>query len=105
MRPRLDASGEEVKEKDEIRDDKPRLYFDLKNADVIPLCMNPSVVTNTSRGPVEDLWDQGFTVYTYPAPSDPNKPPREPIRVSHVLIAAVGLLSLEWLIRKLLRLA
>jgi hypothetical protein len=45
------------------------------------------------------------TVYEYPPPEDPNKPPRKPVKVSYILLSVVGLLSLEWLIRKLLRLA
>jgi amino acid transporter len=46
-----------------------------------------------NRGPVKDLWDLGFSV------GDP------PLTVSYALIAIVGLLSLEWLTRKLLKLA
>ena len=47
-----------------------------------------------SRGKPEDLWDRGFW-------DDENGKPR----IAYVLAALVGLLSLEWLIRKLLRLA
>jgi hypothetical protein len=56
------------------------------------------VQTLRNRGPIQDLWDDGFVVRDRQAPY-------EPIRISHVLLAAVGLLSLEWLTRKLLRLA
>jgi hypothetical protein len=83
---------------DEEGEDKLRLYFDLKNADLIPDCMKRDVGEARSRGPVADLWDQGFAVWQRDGTQGP-------IRLSHVLVAVVGLLSLEWLIRKLLRLA
>jgi hypothetical protein len=86
-------------ERGELKDDKPRLYFDLKNAELIPSCMTSDVQKQTSRGKVEDLWDDGWVIYRF---SDPKRPP---IKLSYVLAAAVGLLSVEWLIRKLLRLA
>ena len=47
-----------------------------------------------SRGPVKDLWDLGFTV---------SEDPR--VRMATVLIIVTLLLSVEWLTRKLLRLA
>ena len=46
------------------------------------------------RGRPEDLWDTGFW----------NAKDGKPI-ISKVLLLVVGLLSMEWLIRKLLRLA
>jgi hypothetical protein len=76
--------------------DKMRLYFDLKNADLIPSCMIQDVQKQTSRGPVSDKWDGGWTMWMHKG---------EPVRMSYVLTAVVALLSLEWLIRKLLRLA
>jgi hypothetical protein len=78
------------------KDDKLRLYFDLKNARLIPSCMRPDVQTLRNRGPIQDLWDDGFVVW--------DREP-QPITMSYVLLAVVGLLSLEWLTRKLLRLA
>jgi hypothetical protein len=78
------------------KDDKLRLYFDLKNAHLIPTCMRPDVQTLRNRGPIQDMWDDGFVVW--------DREP-QPITMSYVLLAAVGLLSLEWLTRKLLRLA
>jgi len=92
-------------DKVEIREDKMRLYFDLKNAALIPTCMVQDIQKQVSRGKHRDLWDDGVTLYEYPAPDDPNKQPRQPIKVSYVLLAVVGLLSMEWLTRKLLRLA
>lgn len=74
--------------------DKPRLFFDLKSATLIPECMVTASKTQKSRGRVRDWWDQGFLIR-----DDPR------MKISYALLAVVGLLSLEWLIRKLLRLA
>ncbi len=78
--------------------EKLRLYFDLKNAHRIPSCMRSDIQTLRSRGPIQDMWDDGFVIWN-------REPPYQPIKISYVLLAAVGLLSLEWLTRKLLRLA
>ena len=59
--------------------------------------------TSTSKGPHRDLWDEGLTLYT-PLPTE-GVPEPKPVKVSYVLLAVVGLLSIEWLTRKLLRLA
>jgi hypothetical protein len=79
-----------VEEKDALR-----LYFDLKSADVIPDCMVTQSQTRKNRGPVKDLWDSGFEI----GDSEP------PMKISTVLLVVVGLLSIEWLTRKLLKLA
>src|SRR5262249_55173515 len=92
-------------DKVDIREDKMRLYFDLKNAPLIPTCMVQDIQKQVSRGKHRDLWDDGVTLYEYPAPEDPSKPAKQPIKVAYVLLAVVGLLSIEWLTRKLLRLA
>ena len=60
--------------------------------------MRADVQTLRSRGPIRDLWDDGFIVWD-------RGQPHQPVRMSYVLLAVVGLLSLEWLTRKLLRLA
>jgi hypothetical protein len=60
--------------------------------------MRRDVQTHRSRGPIKDQWDEGVTLWE-------REPPQPPVTVSYVLLAAVGLLSVEWLIRKLLRLA
>jgi hypothetical protein len=92
------ADGKDGKETPEsLGDDKMRLFFTLENADLIPSCMISDPKTATNRGPVKDQWDEGFTVY--------HNPPNPPVKISWVLLAAVGLLSVEWLTRKLLRLA
>jgi hypothetical protein len=92
QRPKLDTS------RSGAGDDKLRLYFDLKNAHLIPTCMRPDTQTLRSRGPIQDIWDEGFVVWDREAPA-------QPIKMSWVLAGIVGLLSLEWLTRKLLRLA
>jgi hypothetical protein len=72
-----------------------RLYFDLKGADVIPLCMVTERKTQKSRGPIQDIWDDGPIVRS----GDP------PLKMSWALVIIVSLLSTEWLVRKLLKLA
>ncbi len=91
QRPKMESDSQA-----DNKDNKLRLYFDLKNAHLIPTCMRPDVQTLRSRGPIEDLWDDGFVVW--------DREP-QPITLSYVLLAVVGLLSVEWLTRKLLRLA
>jgi hypothetical protein len=98
------APGAEGDDKVEIREDKQRLYFDLKNADLIASCMISDVQKQVSRGKHRDLWDDGF-VLVAGQEADGDKPAKKPIKLSYVLLAVVGLLSTEWLIRKLLRLA
>lgn len=80
-----------------LTDDKegPRLFFDLKSAEVIPDCMKTDIRTRKSLGAVHDLWDDGFVVKE----GDP------PWKISWVLLGIVTLLSIEWLTRKLLKLA
>jgi hypothetical protein len=72
-----------------------RLYFDLKAAEVIPLCMVTEKKTQKSRGPIQDIWDDGPVVRS----GDP------PLKMSWALVIIVALLSTEWLVRKLLKLA
>ena len=71
-----------------------RFFFDLKSAHLIPKCMVTESKVQRSRGPVKDLWDQGFTISEDPA-----------VRMATVLVIVTLLLSAEWLTRKLLRLA
>jgi len=75
----------------------PRLLFALAGADVIPKCMTTQRKEQRNRGAVDDLWDKGPVV----ARTDSDRP----LVVSAVLLLVVGLLSAEWLGRKLLRLA
>jgi hypothetical protein len=94
QRPKLDPSTD----KSDLKEDKLRLFFDLKNAHLIPTCMVTELKTQRTRLPYKDKWDEGWTIW-------PAEPPDQPIKFSYVLAAVVGLLSLEWLTRKLLRLA
>ena len=75
--------------------------FDLKSAELIPECMVTRQNVSRNRGPVEDLWDGGWTMWTENAGSANE----QPVKFSYVLAAVVALLSIEWLTRKLLRLA
>ena len=61
----------------------------------IPPCMDVVSQTTRSRGPARDLWDRGPMA----AVGD------RTVEVSWLLMAAVGLLGAEWLVRKLMRLA
>jgi hypothetical protein len=75
-----------------------KLAFKLSEADklaLIPQCIEDTSQTQRNRGAVEDLWDKG-PVFTLGGRT---------IEIGWLLLAAVGALSLEWLIRKLLRLA
>ena len=67
-------------------------------AALIPDCMIQVQKNERSRGPVQDLWDDGLTLVAA-------EPPDQPVKVSYILLTVVGLLSLEWLCRKLLLLA
>jgi hypothetical protein len=103
----LDRVPEEVRTKLEselertnrpfIRDGNPdndnRLYLDLKAAELIPDCMTRKPLPQISRGPVKDLWDWGpFESLGMP-------------KISMALLLIIGLFSIEWLTRKLLKLA
>jgi hypothetical protein len=61
----------------------------------LPACVEAVSQTSRSRGPVQDLWDRGPTLSSGDRRAE----------VSWLLIAAVGLLGVEWLVRKLARLA
>ena len=102
QRPKIpvDLDGET---KREPLSDKLRLYFDLGNAGLIPTCMVQDISTTTSKGGHTDLWDDGVTVWVKAPKAGETEPER--VKVSYVLLLVVGLLSMEWLIRKLLRLA
>jgi hypothetical protein len=88
----------EAKKEPAAAEERLKLYFDLSTADVIPSCMTVETKTQRNRGATSDLWDGGFTVWE-------REPPEEPIRMSYVLAVVAGLLSVERLTRKLLRLA
>lgn len=93
-------------------DESLKLLFDLPNARLIPDCMRTQRNDVKTRGKVQDQWDKGFVIdrdeeghgnliagyrARWAQPGEAS--------VSIFLIVAVGLLSIEWLTRKLLRLA
>jgi hypothetical protein len=77
--------------------ESPKLTFTLATADVIPQCMTAQRKVQRNRGPVQDIWDEG--------PAFGTTEDGKPIKVAWALFIGVGLLSAEWLTRKLLRLA
>jgi hypothetical protein len=86
-----------------------RFFFDLNTAHLIPKCMVTESKVQRSRGKVDDLWDKAFALSgsssTEPDRSGKEAPRKDPPAMAHVLLLVTCLLSLEWLIRKLLKLA
>jgi uncharacterized membrane protein len=76
--------------------DDPRLFFEPGTAMLIPDYLTSERRTLVHPGKIEDLWSDGVTIGTWDG---------APVVLSTVLLLVVGLLSLEWLTRKLLRLA
>ncbi len=99
-RPKVEGESEKAKTLDK---EKPRLFFDLNNGELIPNCIDKDESVQTSRGKPEDIWDK--PMFTIPEFNFLGKWPMGPIPVAWILVVVVGLLSMEWLIRKLLRLA
>jgi hypothetical protein len=84
--------------------DGKRLAFrfgDEENLKLIPECMKPDVKTARNRGAVEDYWDKGVELPHFLTGWYSDKPQR----LGAMLLLCVGLLSVEWLTRKLLKLA
>ena len=84
---------------------KAKLAFKLAERELlalIPECINAKEANSNNRGKADDLWDKGFVVPEHLTPSWLGKFPQQ---ISYVLLAVVGLLSVEWMTRKLLRLA
>ncbi len=92
------SSGATGAPKETADDNKMKLFFDLNSAQMIPSCIFDRKVERKSRGAVDDKWDDGLTLRDA-------EPPAQPVKISYVLMIAVALLSVEWLARKLLRLA
>lgn len=67
---------------------------------LIPDCMDHRLNRTSNRGKSDDLWDKGFTI-----PSVPSFIGKGPQTISYVLLIVVTLLCIEWMTRKLLRLA
>jgi hypothetical protein len=93
-RPRTSEEKAAEKKPETPTDDRPRFYFELKTAELIPDCVSYDYREQRSRGAAEDWWDSGYP------PGD-----RDKRWFSWTLALVVGLLSAEWLARKLLRLA
>lgn len=104
---------------DGTRDTEPHLYFDLNSAKSIPDYLSPRSESHSNKGRIDDLWSDGPDM-------DPNgKPPvidkllgaiqwvglkmgissSKPMTLPLALLMIVGLLSVEWLTRKLIKLA
>lgn len=70
--------------------------------ELIPHCMYHRENTSRNRGKSDDLWDKGFTIPESRMTSWIAKGPQS---ISYVLLIVVALLCVEWMTRKLLRLA
>jgi hypothetical protein len=85
QRPKLD---------DTQKDDRPRLYFNLKNAGEIPQCMDKTSNQRRDYSDPRPIWNTPVRFF------------ENRVQLGwYAFTALVGLMSLEWLIRKLLRLA
>ncbi len=78
------------------KDNEARLFFDLRSARLIPEFLTTDRKEYNNRGRIVDLWSDGATLGTYGG---------KPVVIATALLLVVGLLSVEWLTRKLLRLA
>jgi hypothetical protein len=81
-----------------------RLAFRFGDEDslkAIPQCFRPETKTFRNRGAVEDYWDKGITIPSFLTRWASDKPQT----LAYGLLLVVGLLSVEWLTRKLLKLA
>jgi hypothetical protein len=85
-------------------DSQAKLAFRLAETDklaVIPDTLEARSQNLRNRGPVEDLWDKGVRL----PESLSGWFSSRPVEISYLLLLAVGLLSVEWMTRKLVRLA
>ena len=90
-----------------------RLLFDLDGAKEIPSAMVSARKDLKNRGRIQDLWDRGVVWDSWEDRSLLGMDIPFPLRwaetgetsLSVILVLIVGLLSIEWLTRKLLRLA
>lgn len=74
---------------------------DTQQLAAIPECMKTERRESRNRGPVEDLWDKGIVL----PESISQRFSSKPIEISGLLLLAVLFLSVEWAVRKLMRLA
>jgi von Willebrand factor type A domain len=97
--PKLEKKSDEKSADKAAADSKMRLFFNLKNAQLIPSCMVAETKTQQNRGQYKDVWDADWDIGGF------FQAWHIPGWLRNGLVVIVGLLSLEWLIRKLLRLA
>lgn len=80
-----------------------KLVFPLAQADLVPACFRPEKREEIRKLPgttrVDDLWDRGLVLAGSTWFSS------RPLVIPYLLLAVVGLLALEWSLRKLARLA
>lgn len=85
------------------RGDDRKLVFPLSRAEAVPSCFRPEKREEIRKLPgatrIEDLWDRGLVLASSTWISD------RPLMIPYLLAAIVGLLGLEWSLRKLARLA
>jgi hypothetical protein len=83
--------------------DAKRLVFPLAKAEALVSCFRPEKREEIKRLPgitrIEDLWDRGLILASSTWLSD------RPLKIPYLLLAVVGILGLEWSLRKLARLA
>lgn len=83
---------------------KVKLAFKLNETEklgLIPACLKSDRKEFRNRGAVEDLWDKGAALPSWIS----DRFSSGPVTVSYLLLAAIGLLAIEWAVRKLVRLA
>ena len=68
---------------------------------LIPYCIKADRKEFRNRGPVEDLWDTPFALPSWMTSWFTSAV----VNVSYLLVAAIGLLAIEWAVRKTTRLA
>ena len=68
---------------------------------LIPYCIKADRKEFRNRGPVEDLWDTPFALPSWMTSWFTSAV----VNVSYLLVAAIGLLAIEWTVRKTTRLA
>lgn len=76
-------------------------FGDDESLKLIPECFKSDLKTARNRGAVEDYWDKGIELPHFLTSWYSDKPQR----LGAMLLVCVGLLSIEWLTRKLLKLA
>ena len=98
------TSDSSIKDKSMAGADGKRLCFkfgDEESLKLIPPCIDPLTKTARNRGAVEDYWDKGVTLPNFMT----NWLSDKPQKLAYGLLLVIGLLSAEWLTRKLLKLA